>query len=299
MISFNTQYRQLLKELYREPVPSKQSIIRRYRQTINENDTPPEHPVYNAKVVKSLIAAVKDYVDKSNPYFGYLLRQMSIQITFEVPTMAVDNKRNLYINPDFLQVLGKGRVELTETGFKIHQENNPIAFVIAHEVYHIFNETFGRERGRTAGILLGSDEYPINLWNIATDYEMNYRLQYTYNLQPPDCGMLCDADGVTSEPVQFTGKRYMVKGSTAERLYTIMLRDALEIEKAQKENQPLTPDPNAKPGHTFKVGDKIMINGSNPPDWQEVIGILPNGDLETKPIVQEPVYPIPVKVIYR
>lgn len=298
MLDFNTQYRLLINELCKKPLPSKQVITQRYRQAINESDTP-EHSTYNAAVVKSLIAALKNYMDKAQPYFGYLLRQMSIQITFDVDTMAVDNNRNLYINPDFLRKLGKGRVDITETGFKIHEENNPIAFVIAHEVYHIFNETFDRERGRRAVILLGPNQYPINLWNVVTDYEMNYRLQYTYGLVPPDCGMLCDTDGVTSEPVQFTGKRYMVKGSTAERLYTLMLKDALEIERIQKENQPLSPDSNAKPNYKFKVGDKIMIKDSNPPDWQEVIGILPNGDLETKAIIQSPVFPIPVKVVYR
>lgn len=306
MIGFNKQYRQLLKELHAKPLPSEKSIIQRYIQTINEADAndlasvpQQEHPKYNARVVRSLINAVRDYVMKANPYFGYLLQQMQVIVTLEISTMAVDNKRNLYINPDFLLELGKGHVEITETGFKINQENNPIAFVIAHEVYHIFNETFGRERGRRAVILFGPNEHPYPLWNIATDYEMNYRLQYTYGLKPPDCGMLCDADGVTAEPVDFTGKRYMVKGSTAERLYTIMLRDALEIEKVQKENQPLKPDPNAKPNHQFKIGDKIMIKGSVPPDWQEVIGILPNGDLETKPVIQKPVFPYPVKVIYR
>jgi hypothetical protein len=111
--------------------------------------------------------------------------------------------------------------------------------------------------------------------------------------------MLCDANGITSEPVYFTGKRYMVKGSSAERLYTLMLKDALEIEKQQKDNPPLIPSTAAKSTYKFKVGDKIMINGSNPPDWQEIISILPNGDLETKPIIQQSVFPVAIKVVYR
>jgi hypothetical protein len=301
MQSFNRQYEQLLNELNIQLLPSRHSILSNFNNAINEDAQPPEHPKYGPKVVRSLINAVRKYVIDSYPYFGYLLQQMQIIITLDVPTMAVDNNRNLYINPDFLLELGKGYIEITETGFKIIKENNPIAFVIAHEVYHIFNETFDRERGRTAVILVGDNKRPVNLWNIATDYEMNYRLQYTYGLEPMGEAknfMMCDSDGVTIIPVFFTGKRYMVKGSTAERLYALMLNDCKEIEKLQKENPVLKPG-KPDPSYKFKVGDKIMIKGSNPPDWQEVTGILPNGDLETKPISQKPVFPERIEVTYR
>ena len=82
-----------------------------------------------------------------------------------------------------------------------------------------------------------------------------------------------------------------------------MLKDCEEIEKLQKENPVLVPSP-PDPSYKFKVGDKIMIKDSNPPDWQEVIDILPNGDLETKPIgarpiVQKPIFPERIEVTYR
>lgn len=306
MQTFNRQYERLLNELNIQHLPSRYKILSRYNNVILEETQPPGHPVFGPKVVRSLINAVRKYMIDTYPYFGYLLQQMQIIVTLDIPTMAVDNHRNLYINPNFLLELGKGYIETSPTGFKILADNNPIAFVIAHEIYHIFNETFSRERGRTAVILLGESRRPINLWNIATDYEMNYRLQYTYNIQPMGDAanyMMCDADGVTIVPVFFTGKRYMVKGSTAERLYTLMLKDCEEIEKLQKENPVLVPSP-PDPSYKFKVGDKIMIKDSNPPDWQEVIDILPNGDLETKPIgarpiVQKPIFPERIEVTYR
>jgi len=296
MLKFNNQYNLLINELYKRPLPSKQVITRRYKQAINESNTP-GHSDYNPTVVQSLIAALRDHMDNTHPYFGFLLRQMSIQITFDVPTMAVDDKRNLYINPDFMLEIGKGSVQLSDKGFKILDQNNPIAFVLAHEVYHIFNQTFDRKRGRQAIVLFDHDKRPIRLWNIATDYEMNYHLEHTYGLKPPEDGMLCGADGLTQFPVFFTGKRYMVKGSSAERLYTLMLKDAREIERIQKENPTLTPNLLAPADYKFKVGDKLMIKGSDPPDWQEVVSILPNGDYETKPVIQVPVFPIPIEVI--
>ena len=301
MQTFNRQYERLLNELNIQHLPSKHKILSSYNRIILEDAQPPEHPVFGPKVVRALINSVRKYVIDSYPYFGYLLLQMQIVITLDVPTMAVDKHRNLYINPNFLMELGKGYIEATETGFKITKENNPIAFVIAHEVYHIFNETFDRERGRTAVILFGDNKQPVNLWNIATDYEMNYRLQYTYGIEPMSGAenfMMCDANGVTIVPVFLTGKRYMVKGSTAERLYALMLKDCIEIERLQKENPILKPGP-PNPAYKFKIGDKIMIKGSNPPDWQEVIDILPNGDLETKPISQKPVFPTRIEVTYR
>lgn len=296
MLKFNNQYKLLINELYKRPLPSKQVITRRYKQVINESNTP-EHSKYNPTVVKALIQALKEHMDNTHPYFGFLLRQMSIQITLEHETMAVDNKRNLFINPDFMLKIGKGSVQMSDKGFKILDQNNPIAFVIAHEVYHIFNKTFDRERGRTHIILYGPKEYPIYLWNIATDYEMNYRLEHTYGLKPPESGMLCDADGLTQFPVEFTGKRYMVKGNTAERLYSLMLKDAREIERLQKENPPLIPNLEAPPNYKFKVGDTLMIKDSDPPDWQKVVSILPNGDYETEPFIQVPVFPVQIRVV--
>ena len=233
MLKFNQRFEQLLQQTKPKTVISSRSIIRDYHNIIKESNGQAPSAKYDPVAIRSLINAVRSYVMQANPYFGYLLQQMHIIMTFDVPTMAVDSKRNLYINPDFVLELGKGYVDFSETGFKIKQGNNPIAFVIAHEVYHIFNETFARERGRTASVVYNNS--PISLWNIATDFEMNYRLQYNFGMPPPEGGMLCNADGVGHFWV--TDKKYLVKGSSAERIYDLMLKDCLEIEELQKNIQ--------------------------------------------------------------
>ena len=294
MLKFNKQYNQLLRQVKPKTTISTRSIIRDYHNVLNESDGLPSQAdtsKYNALVIKNLIGAVRKYVMDTNSYFGHLLQQMPIIVTFDVPTMAVDRKANLYINPDFVLELGKGYIDVTESGFKINQGNNPIAFVIAHEVYHIFNETFARERHRTANIMYG--DRPINLWNIATDFEMNYRLQYVFGMPPPEGGMLCDPDGVGHFWV--TDKKYHVKGNSAERLYDLMLKDCKEIEELQKKYIP--GDKPAPTGHKFKPGDLITIMGTDPPEWHEVVSVLSNGDLDTKNL-NVPKFPqTPIKVI--
>ena len=293
MLKFNQRFEQLLQQTKPKTVISSRSIIRDYHNIIKESNGQAPSAKYDPVAIRSLINAVRSYVMQANPYFGYLLQQMHIIMTFDVPTMAVDSKRNLYINPDFVLELGKGYVDFSETGFKIKQGNNPIAFVIAHEVYHIFNETFARERGRTASVVYNNS--PISLWNIATDFEMNYRLQYNFGMPPPEGGMLCNADGVGHFWV--TDKKYLVKGSSAERIYDLMLKDCLEIEELQKK---YTKGKDSAPlGHMFKPGDLITIADTDPPEWHEVVSVLSNGDLDTKNL-NVPKFPdVPIKVIYR
>lgn len=294
MLKFNQQYNQLLRQAKPKAIISNRSIIRDYHNILKESDGLPraaDTSKYDATAITNLIAAVRKYVMDVNPYFGLLLQQMPIIMTFDIETMAVDHKANLYINPDFVLELGKGYIETTASGFKINQGNNPIAFVIAHEVYHIFNRTFARERHRNAVIVYG--DRPINLWNIATDFEMNYRLQYDFGMPPPEGGMLCDSDGVGHFWV--TDKKYHVKGSSAERLYDLMLKDCKEIEELQ--NKYIPGDKPATTGHKFKPGDLITIAGTDPPEWHEVVSVLSNGDLDTKNL-NVPKFPdTPIKVI--
>jgi hypothetical protein len=73
-----------------------------------------------------------------------------------LPTMAVDNSGNLYINYDFYN-------ELKEDAKKNKlDEKSYIEGVFLHEAFHIYNETFARAGDRNMG-----------LWNVATDYVMN------------------------------------------------------------------------------------------------------------------------------
>ena len=89
------------------------------------------------------------YDAQSQPFFGHLVQHLNLIETEKIPTAGVDERNNLYYNPDFINDLtdeeGKG--------------------VMAHEVMHLALECFDR---------LG--ERDKNRWNIAQDIIINHIL---------------------------------------------------------------------------------------------------------------------------
>ena len=78
--------------------------------------------------------------------------------------MAVDNKRNIYINPDFTIMMYK-------------RDPQEVVGVLAHETMHHANETFYRQKGRE-----------MQMWNVATDFIMNmYLLDSGFKLPKEGC----------------------------------------------------------------------------------------------------------------
>jgi predicted metal-dependent peptidase len=84
---------------------------------------------------------------KIAPFLGLILRKLTTVSTYDVPTMAVDDKGNIYVNPRFA---------LT------YLSVDECIGVLAHEASHHATLTFFRQKGRSP-----------QLWNIATDYIMN------------------------------------------------------------------------------------------------------------------------------
>jgi predicted metal-dependent peptidase len=103
--------------------------------------------VEQARKFESLITRAKHKLRKNLPFFGVLLSKLRTVPTRSIPTMAVDDYNNIYINPDFaLKTLSEPEV----------------VGVLAHEAFHIANGTFMRLNNRE-----------MKLWNVATDYTMN------------------------------------------------------------------------------------------------------------------------------
>jgi hypothetical protein len=94
-------------------------------------------------------------------------------------TMAVDKLGNIYINVDFLL----NELTLKET-----------IGVLAHEVSHIYNLTFPRQKGRIH-----------ELWNIATDYSMNRDI-ISAKLELPEFGLIPKI----SDPLEMASNRFLV-----------------------------------------------------------------------------------------
>lgn len=107
---------------------------------------PPE-----VELVEQRFAAARFFLQKHFPLFYAMLAKMSVIYTYDVDTMAVDDKGNIYINPVF------GSKSLTY---------NQFVGVIIHEVFHVANLTFARKKDRDH-----------RLWNICTDVIMNRDIQ--------------------------------------------------------------------------------------------------------------------------
>lgn len=184
---------------------------------------------FEEKLIRARYALYRDY-----PFFGLMLTKLRTVPTEDVPTMAVDDNSNIYINPDF--VLN----ELSDA---------EVTGVLAHEVMHIATMTFFRLRGRN-----------MKLWNIATDYMMNRDL-LEMGIALPKLGLL---------PKQ-QGDRWIIQGQglppiditdlTAEDLYN----EFAQIAKKMPPKQPRGPGPGIPGG---KPGDE------NAPQPEDILDIL-------------------------
>lgn len=89
----------------------------------------------------------KVQIHKRYPFFYLVLSRLKTVPTIDMPTMAVDDNGNIYINPNFT---------MNELSFE------ETIGVLVHEAFHHVNLTFYRGKNKNH-----------NLWNIATDYIMN------------------------------------------------------------------------------------------------------------------------------
>lgn len=152
-----------------------------------------------AQLIKTteLIKSLRFHMYKSSPAFAIILGQLKLVFTYEIPTFAVDNKNNIYINPMFSATMTPA-------------EN---LGVLVHEVMHIATLTFHRQRGRD-----------MKLWNMCTDYLMNYDI-IKAGFSLPSQGLIPKPNGDCFFK-DHTGKVHClnIDNKTAEWLYAEYLK---------------------------------------------------------------------------
>jgi len=171
-----------------------------FEQTLSEAEMDPD----TFRAFEDKLTKAKFTLYKEKPFFGLLLTKLRTVPTYSVPTMAVDNNANIYINPKF-----------------VIDELSPaeVTGVLAHEVMHIATETFFRQRGRR-----------MDLWNIATDYMMNRDI-LEMNMSLPKMGLLPEQQG-DRWIVKVEGlKPIDITDISAEELYNILLPKQEQQEK--------------------------------------------------------------------
>ena len=116
------------------------------------------------KVIKA-----KVQLQKTHPFFAYILSQMVVEEREEVKTMGVDSKGHLFYNKGFVSSL-----TLPE-----------LKGVLCHEALHTALEHFGRAHKRNK-----------EMWNIATDIVVNNMLLIN-GLTLPESGIIPQDDSIT------------------------------------------------------------------------------------------------------
>jgi len=92
------------------------------------------------------LAALRMQLLEMHPFWGYILLQLRLTVSFSLPTMATDCVNFIWFNPKYTRSL----------------DSRELGFVLAHEVCHSVLETGARR---------GNREH--RKWNMAADYAIN------------------------------------------------------------------------------------------------------------------------------
>lgn len=284
---FNNLYKIILEEVDRSPRKSKSSEPEMPREVadeiegvMRELEGKKETPLPTKEEVEGMIIMIRKHLFNASPYFWHVLKSMPIRIVHpdsHIQTAAVDQYRNLYFNPKFIQDILEDHEGKGGTGY------DPFTFLVAHEVYHVVNRTFERQQDRNAVLVDGSGNKH-NLWNIATDFEMNDQLKWKWNIIPPtikgeEVGLTTDKDGYTV----FLGKKYQIRHKSAEMIYADILRNV----PRRYINGDGEDDGEGRGSRPIRVGDIVKEKGKD--IFGEVVDIK-NGEAVLKTISKEEAY---------
>jgi len=179
---------------------------------------------FDHRITRCRTKLYKDY-----PWFGVMLTKLKTVPTFDIPTMAVDDFGNIYMNPEFT-------LKITE---------DQTMGVLAHECMHIMTLSFFRQKSRDG-----------QWWNIATDFIMNMDL-VEMNMSLPEGGCIPEKrgdsffaviPGAGGNPVLEVD----ITNMNAEQLYHEFEK---EVEKQEK-NKKSQPGPKKQP--VYKPGDRVQ-----------------------------------------
>lgn len=110
---------------------------------------------------------------------AYMISKIGIEVVDNpsVPAAAYTNGKSIYINKYAINKMNEMKTEIGKNGkvYNVEIGKQELVFILAHELMHLLNNTY--ERGERIGIL--ADDFSPKgkakneLWNMATDYEIN------------------------------------------------------------------------------------------------------------------------------
>ena len=140
------------------------------------------------------------------------------------PYAAWTDGQSIFLNEYAITEMNKMKTDTDSNGntHNVEITSKELIFVIAHELMHILNET--NERGNRMGILFDdvspSGKAKHELWNIATDYEINSLLYFNVNLNSDSNKSISKSVGHKPDWVMFDAK---YKDVPAEDIYKELL----------------------------------------------------------------------------
>jgi len=154
------------------------------------------------------LQSAKHQIQRRFPFFYLVLLKLKTVPTYDIPTMAVDNNNNIYINPNFT---------LNELSFE------ETIGVLVHEAFHHVNMTFYRGKNKQH-----------KLWNIATDYIMNRDI-LEMSAALPSLGLIPKQIGADKWIIPEL-KNLDITDMTSEELYAIL--EDMQSKQNGKDGQP-------------------------------------------------------------
>ena len=178
---------------------------------------------------------------------AYMVSKIGIEVVENpaVPAAAYTNGRGIYINKYAINKMNEMKTETGTNGkvYNVEIGKQELVFILAHELMHLLNNTY--ERGERIGIL--ADDFSPEgkakneLWNMATDYEINDLLYSNH-----DSGNKSRPIGNKPDWVCWDSK---YSGMPAEKIYEDLLQNS---------------NMDSNGGMSFKIGDmKFTFDGDS------------------------------------
>ena len=178
---------------------------------------------------EQLVQAARIQLYRKASFFSIVLSQLKVICTYKMPTMAVDDRGNIYMNPRFTYTIlaqpltGDAKKDAEEKGvlpFDIRE----ITGVLAHETMHIVNLTMFRKGARDH-----------QLWNVATDYIMNRDLLIDgFKLPSIGCIPVNKGGRWIVDMLKQHGTSIDITEMTSEELYEALSKSMQNCQKGQK-----------------------------------------------------------------
>ena len=177
-----------------------------------------------SKNVEELVEQAMISMVISYSTLAYMISKIGVEVVDDksMPAVACTNGKAIYINKYAIDEMNSKKTEVDRKG-KIHNieiGRDELVFILAHELMHLLNNT--HERGEKLGII--KDDFSPRgkamheLWNIATDFEIN-------DLLYSNCGSDNKSKpiGVKPDWVCWDSK---YSGMPAEKIYEDLLQNS-------------------------------------------------------------------------